>query len=190
VVPVGDVFFYVEETHPEIDLYEPDNHHPSKAGAYLYGLVLYSHLFGKTNLPAALADKTLDATVTAAVSQQLRDSLDDWYKSASAQPEYGLETPDSSVDVVQYLFQQNRLPEAEGILLRRLSAIDRLNGKAPNWQRGETEQALAAVLYKEGRRPESRHYLENACANYEAVEGKDSKASLQIRKYLHDTLAR
>jgi hypothetical protein len=51
MVPLGDLFYYVQKTNPQIDLYQKDGHHPGTAGAYLYALALYAQLFGDNRLP-------------------------------------------------------------------------------------------------------------------------------------------
>ncbi len=48
VVPVGLAFSEVRKTKPELVMYMPDKSHPSAAGSYLYGAVLYSVLFHRT----------------------------------------------------------------------------------------------------------------------------------------------
>lgn len=44
VVPVGLAFAEVIRQHPDLELYMPDKSHPSAAGSYLYGAVLYATL--------------------------------------------------------------------------------------------------------------------------------------------------
>ena len=48
VVPVGLAFAEVRKTKPDLVMYMPDKSHPSAAGSYLYGAVLYSTLFHRT----------------------------------------------------------------------------------------------------------------------------------------------
>lgn len=45
VIPVGLAFMEAIREKPELELYMPDKSHPSAAGSYLYGAVLYSTLF-------------------------------------------------------------------------------------------------------------------------------------------------
>ena len=45
VAPIGFAWRYVRESHPEIELYTPDNSHPNINGSYLTALVLYSIIF-------------------------------------------------------------------------------------------------------------------------------------------------
>lgn len=48
VVPVGLAFMEAIRERPELELYMPDKSHPSAAGTYLYGAVLYGVLFHRS----------------------------------------------------------------------------------------------------------------------------------------------
>lgn len=48
VVPVGLAFAEVRKADPKLVMYMPDKSHPSAAGTYLYGAVLYSVLFHRS----------------------------------------------------------------------------------------------------------------------------------------------
>lgn len=45
-IPVGTAWNELRSRHPEVNLYEPDNHHPSLQGSYLMACVYYQALFG------------------------------------------------------------------------------------------------------------------------------------------------
>lgn len=47
-VPVGLAFMEAIKAKPDLEMYMPDKSHPSAAGSYLYGAVLYSTLFHRT----------------------------------------------------------------------------------------------------------------------------------------------
>ena len=51
--PVGQCFLEISETHPEIDLYNPDLTHPSYAGSCLSAMTHYRTIFGE--IPADLS---------------------------------------------------------------------------------------------------------------------------------------
>jgi hypothetical protein len=57
VVPAGDAFAICLREQPSINLYDADNHHPSKEGTYLAACVFYKRLFGRSpiGLPCDLA---------------------------------------------------------------------------------------------------------------------------------------
>lgn len=45
IVPVGEVWREVRKTNPDIELYHPDNAHPSKNGSYLSASTFYAAIF-------------------------------------------------------------------------------------------------------------------------------------------------
>lgn len=47
VVPAGVVWNFIRTNYPEIELYEPDGSHPSRAGAIANAYTFYSYLFDK-----------------------------------------------------------------------------------------------------------------------------------------------
>ena len=47
LVPAGEAFHDLNQTHPEIDLYTPDMRHPSAEGTYLAAAVVFGTLFKK-----------------------------------------------------------------------------------------------------------------------------------------------
>ena len=47
VAPVGAVWHYIRDNHPEIDLYAPDGSHPSAAGSYAAACTFYAMIFEK-----------------------------------------------------------------------------------------------------------------------------------------------
>lgn len=51
-VPVGDAFAAVSASYPEIDLYTPDDYHPSPCGTYLAACLFYTAVTG--NFPENL----------------------------------------------------------------------------------------------------------------------------------------
>ena len=52
LIRVGDAFFRMAATHPEIDLYDLDNHHPSKYGSYLTSCMLFRSLYKRPSIGA------------------------------------------------------------------------------------------------------------------------------------------
>jgi hypothetical protein len=81
ISPVGAVWSYLRNNSPGIDLYDPDESHPSKAGSYLSACTFYASIFQKD--PTALSyDFDLSAsdaqTIRAAVKAVVFDSLSFW----------------------------------------------------------------------------------------------------------------
>lgn len=52
MVPVGLVWSKLRETHPEINLYAPDDQHPNKNGSYLSACTFYASLFNDSPVGA------------------------------------------------------------------------------------------------------------------------------------------
>lgn len=76
--PVGKVWYYIREKHPEINLYHRDGSHPSKEGSYASALCFYTIIFQKNpmhikynyDLKTGEADK-----IKSIVKQYVYDSL-------------------------------------------------------------------------------------------------------------------
>lgn len=79
--PVGDVWKSIRTNHPSIELYAPDESHPSLAGSYAAACTFYAVIF--QNDPSLI---THDAGLTSTVAQNIRaaaklvvyDSLINW----------------------------------------------------------------------------------------------------------------
>jgi hypothetical protein len=85
VSPVGAVWRYLRENHPDIDLFSSDGSHPSPEGSYVAALCFYTTFFGKSPLEATY-DYTVDNTQEATIRQTVHDLIfmhpSDWYISA------------------------------------------------------------------------------------------------------------
>lgn len=82
VSPVGVAWKKIRDTYPTIELYNPDESHPSLWGSYLAACVFYSTLYNK-NCQGAFVPASLN-TDTALMIQQVAsamvlDSLPKWY---------------------------------------------------------------------------------------------------------------
>ena len=66
VSPVGLCFAALVESHPEIDLYDPDKSHPSYAGSCVAALCHYKTVFGE--MPRDLSALKLDGDVAAVLA--------------------------------------------------------------------------------------------------------------------------
>ncbi len=81
VAPVGEAWRYIRNNYPAIDLYSPDESHPSLEGSYLAACVFYVSIFresisGSTfdpGLPAGQAQIIQDVA-----SMTVLDSLNEW----------------------------------------------------------------------------------------------------------------
>ncbi len=96
--PVGRVWHRLRDEHPDIELYQADESHPSVAGTYAAACAFYVMLFHRD--PSAIAyAASLSASQAAAIRQVVRsvvfDSLDRWQRP---QPSFRL----LSVDTVDH----------------------------------------------------------------------------------------
>ncbi len=81
VSPVGVAWKRVREEYPEIDLYTPDESHPSYAGSYLAASVFYCSIFQKSCEPSdyiGSLDSTTAGRLRTIASETVLDSLGLW----------------------------------------------------------------------------------------------------------------
>ncbi|MGB1051564.1 MAG: PKD domain-containing protein [Chitinophagales bacterium] len=81
VSPVGMAWKRVREEYPEIDLYTPDESHPSYAGSYLAASVFYCSIFQKSCEPSDFIgslDSTTAGRLRTIASETVLDSLGLW----------------------------------------------------------------------------------------------------------------
>jgi hypothetical protein len=85
VSPVGAVWRYLRENHPDIDLFSSDGSHPSTAGSYAAALCFYTAFFRKSPLETSF-DFTTDNAEEATLRQVVHDlvflQLSQWYIGA------------------------------------------------------------------------------------------------------------
>lgn len=85
VAPAGAVWRYIRKHYPEINLYEPDNSHPSFEGSYAVAACFYSAIFKKSpgsfNLNYHLPDSTV-RKIKAAVDSVVLPQSDLWQLDA------------------------------------------------------------------------------------------------------------
>ncbi len=82
VAPVGAVWNYIRQNHPEIELYNPDESHPSLAGSYVAACCFYTTIFRKT--PQAI---TWNSSLSPQMANDIREAvriivfeqLENWY---------------------------------------------------------------------------------------------------------------
>lgn len=81
VSPVGEVWNYMRVNHPEIELYQSDESHPSTAGTYLAACTFYATIFRKDPTQITYYS-TLTATDALKIQQAVKlnvfDSLTNW----------------------------------------------------------------------------------------------------------------
>lgn len=81
VSPVGALWHYIRDNHPDIDLYGSDGSHPSAAGTYAAACSFYALIYGKTPLNSpytfSLSDQVAK-TIQKAAETVVYDSLSKW----------------------------------------------------------------------------------------------------------------
>jgi hypothetical protein len=82
VTPVGVVWRYIKENHPNINLYQSDGSHPSLAGSYLAACCFYTSIFRKD--PTLISNNYgLDANTASIIRNATKaivfDQMEDWY---------------------------------------------------------------------------------------------------------------
>ncbi len=81
VSPVGEVWHYIRDNHPEIDLYTGDGSHPTIRGSYLAAITFYTIIFQKdpTLIPFnSSLDEAMAANIKDAVKLLVYDDLAEW----------------------------------------------------------------------------------------------------------------
>jgi hypothetical protein len=81
VSPVGAVWRYLRENHPDIDLFS-DGSHPSTAGSYVAAVCFYTTFFRKSPLETSFdftADNAHEATIRQVVHDLVFLQLSQWY---------------------------------------------------------------------------------------------------------------
>lgn len=85
VSPVGAVWRYLREHHPQIELYQADESHPSVAGTYAAACTFYAALLRKNPVDITF-NSTLSATdanaIKAAAKLVVFDQLPNWFVGA------------------------------------------------------------------------------------------------------------
>ena len=81
VAAVAAVWRYVRNNHPEIELYDADESHPSLAGSYLAACTFYNMLFRKSPLAITYnpgLSSTVASNIRLAVNQIIHSNLQNW----------------------------------------------------------------------------------------------------------------
>ena len=141
-IATGDMFFYIQERNPEIELYSKDFHHPGPNGTFIYCLSLFKQLFGDDKF-AKLADFA-PRNYDPIICKKLYECVHDWNTIASSHPEYSAQLPDIRIDIAEQWLSENKYDDAEKLLTRRLTAIDEaFPSELKNLPKGQTLVLLA-----------------------------------------------
>ncbi len=127
VSPVGHVWHYIRDNHPDVELYQADESHPSLIGSYAAACCFYTMLFQKdpenitfnSNVEAGVADM-----IKAAVHNLVYDSLSKW-----TFPQEEVEIPEEPDAVTEYTQNMVRLYPNPASSNVNISLPDDINGK-------------------------------------------------------------
>lgn len=82
VSPVGAVWRYIRENHPEINLYSNDGSHPSEIGSMTAAYTFYTSIFKKSPYDSnfhGTIDNTTMAIIKEAVHEVVYSDMDQWF---------------------------------------------------------------------------------------------------------------
>jgi hypothetical protein len=186
LVPVGDIFFYIQENNPSLELYSHDGHHAGVNGAYLYALAVYEQLFPARKLLRA-DSRRADAPLDFSVARKLGRCLSDFRANARKLPEYSLESPDANTDIAYYWATSGRAARAEVIYRQRLDAIKKLFPVGDQTAYALKKLADCQKLEKTGAKI-SEAWKNYAAARdiYRRVEGAKSRNAAEITKIMKE----
>lgn len=83
VAPAGVAFHNCMASDPAIDLYAPDNYHPSLAGTYLAACTMLASNWNIDPTGIAYCPETLDPTLAATLRQIARNTVSNWIDKAT-----------------------------------------------------------------------------------------------------------
>ncbi len=81
ISPVGEVWKTIRTDYKGINLYDPDNHHPSLEGSYLSACTFFASIFGESpinNGSGALVDVATRQIIEMNASQVVLNNLNQW----------------------------------------------------------------------------------------------------------------
>ncbi len=81
VSPVGEVWKTIRSNYKGINLYDPDEHHPSLEGSYLSACTFFASIFGESpidNNSKALVDEATRQIIEMNASQVVLNNLNQW----------------------------------------------------------------------------------------------------------------
>jgi PKD repeat protein len=113
VAAVAAVWRYVRTNHPDIELYDTDESHPSMAGSYLAACTFYNMLFRKSPIGITYnpgLSSTVASNIRLAVNQIIHNNLKKWnvgyYDPA---PDFMVSAYDAATQKVSFKNESNKL---------------------------------------------------------------------------------
>ena len=115
VCPVGRVWHYLRDHHAEIELYTPDESHPSLSGSYATACAFYTMIFGRdpdSIVYNAGLDEHKARDIRSAVHEVVYDSLGRWKRPL---PQAGFVVDSTDFLNVQFVSEGKRFHEQQWI---------------------------------------------------------------------------
>lgn len=113
--PVGAAWRYVRQNHPNIDLYNPDESHPSQAGSYLAACCFYAAIFKKDptlSIYNYVLTPAVASVLRQAAKQVVYDSLFYWDLAPTVPTADFTFTIDNGVNEVNFVSYSSEFTDA------------------------------------------------------------------------------
>lgn len=185
-IPLGNMFFYLEETQPTIDLYDADHHHPGAQGTYLYMLALCKQIFGNEKFQKLKNFRTpgLDEKTCLAIY----NCVENWEQIEKAHPELIADIPGNREDIAEYWLKHGKSKQAEELLLRRLKHIEAKSPQnKPSLSLGHTLLSLAKAQLEQNTHQKNALAHDNLVRAEQVflkLEGVNGKTVKRIKEVL------
>ncbi len=203
VIPYGNVTFFGQLRHPELNLYDSDEHHPGEKGALLYAMLAAQSV---GNFSAAdLLSKTNDSKVglsevftpeKAAMVAEMSRLLNEWERDGASSPVYTEASDDGVSTIDEYWLRCKMFDKVIPLYKQESEAALKMFGASPRAALGTCYLRLADAVIKQQRdssNPVDRAALASACANlrkavdiYKRCGNVDSNSVSDAEGYLKD----
>jgi len=154
VVAYGDATFCSQIYKPQVNLYDDDNHHPSKIGSSLYACLVAQQLlrFTGVDLKKCLSSASKDQLkeLTGDSVEQLADLLTRWENTSDA-PQYAGITDDANGTINDFWLRQKKFDELVALYEQEYVTCQKLFGDSPVAPLASSAWRLADVLIKRER---------------------------------------
>ena len=120
VCPVGRVWRYLRTNNPEIELYQPDESHPSLAGSYAAACAFYTLIFHRSQLHITYQPEIGIAqavTIREAVQRVVFDTLRFWLRQMTDTTQVGIHDTHGSISNSQFSVYPNPTTDQVTVLL-------------------------------------------------------------------------
>lgn len=202
VIPYGNVTFFSQLRHPELNLYDSDEHHPGEKGALLYAMLAAQSVgnFSATDLlsKANGSKGGLSEVFTpekSAMVVEMSKLLNEWERDGANSPVYTEASDDGVSTIDQYWLRCKMFDKVIPLYKQESEAALKLFGASPRADLGNCYWRLADAVIKQqsdSSHPVDRAALASACGNLrKAVDiykrsNVDSNSVSDAQGYLND----